>query len=143
MSASQPVSNWWYLLPIIFGIIGGIIAWFRFRKTHPNKARMFIIVGLVLTLVLGVAGDYLVDPWFEEFEQVNQWCAAEFDKLFFEDGDINSTVMIENYCFTYFEDWKHSSQAYTDGTAEKYLNSIDTSIQEIVQHNVLRESELP
>ena len=143
MSASQPVSNWWYLLPIIFGIVGGIIAWFRFRKTHPSKARMFIIVGLLLTLVFGVAGDYLIDPWFEEFEQINQWCATEFDKLFFEDGDINSTVMIENHCFTYFEDWKHSSQAYTDGTAEKYLNNIDTSVQEIVQHNVLRELELP
>ena len=25
-------SNWWYILPILFGIIGGIIAYFAIRK---------------------------------------------------------------------------------------------------------------
>ena len=139
MSASQPISNWWYLLPIIFGIIGGIITWVRFRKTDPNKARKFMITGLLLTLAFGVAADYLLDPWLDELEQVNLWCAAQFDEVIAGTVSQDSTKMLENYCFTNFEYWKYSSVSYNDGTAEKTLNEKGTSISEMVQHNIQRE----
>jgi hypothetical protein len=143
MSAPQPVSNWWYLLPIIFGIIGGIIAWFRFRKTDPNKARKFMITGLLLTLVFGVTGDYLLDPWLDELEQVNLWCAEQFDAAIADPVKYqDSTEMLDNYCFTNFEDWKYSSVSINDGTAEKVLNEKGTSISEVIQHNIKRESGL-
>ena len=142
MSAPQPVSNWWYLLPIIFGIIGGIIAWFRFRKTDPSKARKFMISGLLLTLVFGVTGDYLLDPWLDELEQVNLWCAEQFDELIAGNLSPDSTEMLENYCFTNFEDWKYSSVSINDGTAEKVIEEKGFRLDEMVQHNIKRESGL-
>lgn len=143
MSAPQPVSNWWYLLPILLGIIGAIIAWFRIRKTDPRKARNMIIVGLGLTLVGGVTGDYLLDPWLDELEQVDLWCAEQFDAAIADpDRFQDSTVMLKNGCFTHFEDWRHSSVSINDGTAEKVLNEKGTSISEMVQHNIKRESGL-
>ena len=32
MSEARTRSNWWYLLPIGFGVIGGIIAYFGIKK---------------------------------------------------------------------------------------------------------------
>ena len=44
-------SNWWYLLPIFFGIIGGIIAYFAIRKDDRKKAKKCIYLGLILLAV--------------------------------------------------------------------------------------------
>ncbi len=44
-------SNWWYLLPIFFGIIGGIIAYFAIRKDDREKAKRCIYLGLILLAV--------------------------------------------------------------------------------------------
>jgi cytochrome bd-type quinol oxidase subunit 1 len=48
------------LLPIFFGMIGGIIAYFILRKDDPRKARnclyvgiVFMIMGIILNIVLG------------------------------------------------------------------------------------------
>ncbi len=51
-------SSAWYLMPIFFGIIGGIIAWAVTRGNDPSKAKKFLIVGiifLVIEIVLIVA----------------------------------------------------------------------------------------
>jgi FtsH-binding integral membrane protein len=52
-------SNAWFLLPIFFGMIGGIIAYFILRKDDPRKARnclyvgiVFMIMGIILNIVL-------------------------------------------------------------------------------------------
>ena len=45
-------SNWWYLLPIFLGIIGGIIAYFAIRKDDRPKAKKC----LYLSLILGAIG---------------------------------------------------------------------------------------
>jgi hypothetical protein len=143
MSATKPVSNWWYLLPILLGIIGAVVAWFRIRKADPRKARNMIIVGLGLTLIGGGSGDYLLDPWFDELEQIDLWCAEQFDLAIADPVKYqDSTVMLKNGCFTHFEAWKHSSVSYNDGTAEKILNEKGTSISEVVQLNVQREQGL-
>ena len=139
MNATQPASNWWYLLPILLGILGAIIAWFRLRKTDPKKARNMIIVGFGLTLVGWVSGDYLLDPWFDELEQVNLWCAEEFDKAIAGEIDPGVYGMIENECFLNFDDWRHSSISLNDGTAQKVLDEKGMSVSEMVQHNVKRE----
>ena len=44
----EKVSNWWYVLAIFLGIVGGIIAWAVNRDRNPKKAIRFLIVGLVL-----------------------------------------------------------------------------------------------
>ena len=55
-------SNAWFLLPIFFGIIGGIIAFFIIRHDDPRKAKnclylgiVLMIVGIILNIVLDVS----------------------------------------------------------------------------------------
>ncbi len=51
MEPKKQRSNWWYLLPIFFGIIGGIIAYLMIRKDDPRKAKNCIYIGLVMVLI--------------------------------------------------------------------------------------------
>ncbi len=44
-------SNAWFLLPIFFGIIGGIIAFFVLRQDDPAKARNCLYLGIVFMLI--------------------------------------------------------------------------------------------
>lgn len=52
MYPEKPRSNWWFLLPIILGIIGGIIAFFVLRHDDPKKAKNCLCLSLVLTFSL-------------------------------------------------------------------------------------------
>ena len=63
-------SNWWYLLPIFFGIIGGIIAYFAIRKDDRTKAKKCLYLGLIL-LAVGIIIDIFLagftpipDTWY-------------------------------------------------------------------------------
>jgi len=47
----KPRSNAWFLLPIVFGVIGGIIAFFILRHDDPRKAKNCLYLGLVLMVV--------------------------------------------------------------------------------------------
>jgi len=54
-------SNWWFLLPIFFGLIGGIIAYFILRHDDPKKAKnclylgiVLAVIGIVINLIFGV-----------------------------------------------------------------------------------------
>ena len=47
----RPRSNWWYLLPIFLGIIGGIIAYFALRNDDRKKAKKCLYLGLILLTV--------------------------------------------------------------------------------------------
>ena len=44
-------SNWWYLVPIFIGFIGGIIAYFAIRRDDPGKAMKCLLVGVGLTVI--------------------------------------------------------------------------------------------
>ena len=44
-------SKAWWLLPIFFGVIGGIIAYFILRQSDPQKAKNCLYLGLVLMLI--------------------------------------------------------------------------------------------
>ena len=44
-------SNWWYIVPILFGIIGGIIGYYALRRDVPQKAKKCLYLGLILTAI--------------------------------------------------------------------------------------------
>ena len=44
-------SRGWYLVPIFFGLIGGIIAYFAIRRDDPQKAKKCLWVGIILTAI--------------------------------------------------------------------------------------------
>lgn len=44
-------SRWWYLLPILFDIIGGVIAYFILKDDDPKKAKNCLWLGIVLIAV--------------------------------------------------------------------------------------------
>jgi hypothetical protein len=63
-------SNWWYLLPILLGIIGGLIAYFAIRNDDREKAKKCMYLGLIL-LAVGIILDIslagvapIPDTWY-------------------------------------------------------------------------------
>ncbi len=44
-------SIFWYLVPIIFGIIGGGGAYYWLRKSDPKKAKYCLLIGLGITII--------------------------------------------------------------------------------------------
>ena len=63
-------SNVWYLLPILVGMIGGIIAYLIIGKDDPHKAKNCIYIGIIMMIIgiifnimlLGV--DVVTNPGF-------------------------------------------------------------------------------
>ena len=51
--SEKPRSNLWFLLPILFGVIGGIIAFFILRHDDPHKAKNCLYLGLGF-MVIGI-----------------------------------------------------------------------------------------
>ena len=51
MEHEKTRSNWWYLLPILVGLIGGIIAYWVLRHDDPKKAKKCLYTGIVLAIV--------------------------------------------------------------------------------------------
>ena len=49
-------SGLWYILPIIFGIIGGVIAYFVIKQDDPDKAKNCLYLGIVLLIIDIIAG---------------------------------------------------------------------------------------
>ena len=47
----KPRSNAWYLLPILGGMIGGVIAFLIIRKDDPQKARNCLYIGLIMMAI--------------------------------------------------------------------------------------------
>ncbi len=50
----KPRSNAWFLLPILFGLIGGVIAYFVLRKDDSIKAKTCVCIPI--TVGLGFIG---------------------------------------------------------------------------------------
>ena len=53
-ASKRQVSNAWWLLPILMGWLGGLIAWLVNRDVDPDKARAMLVVGIVVSVVLFV-----------------------------------------------------------------------------------------
>jgi len=73
-------SNFWYILPIVFGFLGGIIAYFILRKSDSKKAKICIIVGI------GISALWIV--WIASYETKEQSPSASRD---YEGNIIDST----------------------------------------------------
>ncbi len=64
-NTAQHVSGAWYLVPLFFGILGGIIAWAVNKDKDPKRARNLLIFGLLWTfvpLIIGIAVFFYTVP---------------------------------------------------------------------------------
>ncbi len=52
MYPERPRSNWWYLLPILLSIIGGLISYFAIKNDDLKKAKNCLCIGLILSFGL-------------------------------------------------------------------------------------------
>ncbi len=68
MYPERPRSNFWFLLPIFLGLIGGIIAYFVLRQDDPKKAKNCLYLGIVLAII-GILINMLVLSQIPEFVQ--------------------------------------------------------------------------
>ncbi len=48
----ESISLWWTFVPLFFGAAGGLIAWRLTRKKHNEMARVFLIFGIVFTIII-------------------------------------------------------------------------------------------
>ncbi len=44
-------SSFWFLLPILFNVVGGIIAFFVIREDDPKKAKNCLYLGIILAAI--------------------------------------------------------------------------------------------
>ena len=56
-------SRAWFLLPIFFGIVGGIIAFFVLRHDDPSKAKNCLYLGIAL-MAVGIILNFAVFATF-------------------------------------------------------------------------------
>jgi len=67
---SQPEkirSNVWFLLPILFGVIGGIIAFFILRQDDPRKAKNCLYLGIIF-MIIGIIFNIAITTSIPEFD---------------------------------------------------------------------------
>ena len=50
-SAGRPIPKWAYLLPMIFGLLGGFVGWLAFKDENPRGARNVFVVGVAVTVL--------------------------------------------------------------------------------------------
>tara|TARA_B100000678_G_scaffold120198_1_gene100700 strand:- start:359 stop:580 length:222 start_codon:yes stop_codon:yes gene_type:complete len=51
MQPEKERSNWWYLVPIFLGLIGGIVAYFALRNDDRRKAKNCLFLGIILGVI--------------------------------------------------------------------------------------------
>ena len=44
-------STLWFLLPIVFNVLGGIVAYFAIRDDDPKRAKSCLLLGVVLATI--------------------------------------------------------------------------------------------
>ena len=51
-SCGKEKTSWaWWLLPIFFGIIGGVVGWSAIKNSNKGKARGLMILGAVISAI--------------------------------------------------------------------------------------------
>jgi len=76
-------SNWWYLLPIFLGAIGGVIAWMTLKSHDGKLAKNSLILGIILNVIGIMIFTGLVMPsdnfnLVTEFENISESKDFEF-----------------------------------------------------------------
>ena len=64
---TKPRSSAWFLLPIFFGIIGGIVGFFVLRKDDPRKAKICLYIGIIM-MAVGIMVNILLYPSVQEID---------------------------------------------------------------------------
>ena len=64
ITTSRPAGRIWYLFPILFGLIGGIVAYAVIRHRNPRRARNCLILAAILVLVHICVALLLDCHWF-------------------------------------------------------------------------------
>ena len=66
ITTSRPAGRIWYLLPILFGLIGGIVAYAVIRHRNPRRARNILILAAILFVLHAILGlvSCGIDGWF-------------------------------------------------------------------------------
>ena len=54
ITTSRPAGRIWYLLPLLFGILGGIIAYAVIRHRNPRRARNILILTIIMGFLYGL-----------------------------------------------------------------------------------------
>lgn len=70
MSYDKKRSNWWFLVPILLGLIGGIIAFFVLKHDDPKKAKNCLYLGIglfIIGVIINLAIFGLTIPLEEQF----------------------------------------------------------------------------
>ncbi|HEY7367663.1 MAG TPA: hypothetical protein VH562_04300 [Nitrosopumilaceae archaeon] len=70
MSYEKKRSNWWFLVPILLGLIGGIIAFFVLKRDDPKKAKNCLYLGIglfIIGVIINLAIFGLTIPLEEQF----------------------------------------------------------------------------
>lgn len=44
-------SSLWFLLPIVFNVLGGLVAYFVIRDDDPKRARSCLLLGIILAAI--------------------------------------------------------------------------------------------
>ena len=71
MDPKRQRSNWWYLLPIVHDIFGGIIAYFALKNDDRQKAKKCLYLGLVsfsVKIIISLLVIALEIPIEEQFD---------------------------------------------------------------------------
>jgi FtsH-binding integral membrane protein len=63
----KPRSSGWLLLPIFFGMIGGIIAFFIIRHDDPRKAKNCLYLGVIM-MALGIILNIFIASSIPDFD---------------------------------------------------------------------------
>ena len=87
MTAQTPKikSNWWYLLPIFLGAIGGVIAWVALKSYDGKLAKNSLILGIILNVIeimilVGLITSSDILNLVTEFENISE--TGDFDISF-------------------------------------------------------------
>jgi uncharacterized membrane protein len=70
MNYEKKRSNWWFLVPILLGLIGGIIAFFVLKSDDPKKAKNCLYLGIglfIIGIIINLAIFGLAIPLEEQF----------------------------------------------------------------------------
>ena len=64
-------SNWWYLAPLLAGIIGGICAYFALRKDDLPKAKKCLYLGIIMLVIGVVLEGFFATVVFDQAYDIN------------------------------------------------------------------------
>jgi len=104
MTEQEKTSNLWYLIPIFFGLIGGIIVRIVLAKKNPRMARNCLLVGGITTIIsasISAALRFALRP-FQGYAKIRivDYKAERYDadpSWFYVDYKTRITVTLENF----------------------------------------------